>query len=566
MKFDLFNKSIAVQTSVAIGILIVFLQLISLAYFHRSGEAVISSMINDFRQDLRNDTQQRQNKAIKMLAEDMEYLAGIIEHSIGSRVYNFEDITEQLKAFLKDRSITAIVVFESGKVYTVAWKTDELMASKKMPAGLNLKKCQLIEEDIIYNSETIGKLTIYYSAEALKKELAQYEKKSVENFNGNIAKIRDSQRTSNRLQMVVLLAVMIIILALIFLQLRHRLRPIKDVVGFIKGMGEGYLNKDLHLNRTDEIGVMGSELKQMAEKLSEIVIDVAGSSSRVGDVSAKIFSIAKGLTDGANQQAASVEQTSSSMEEMVGKIQQNAENARQTESISIKAANDAKLSGEAVEKAVQSMKEIITKISVIEEIARQTNLLALNAAIEAARAGEHGKGFAVVAAEVRNLAERSQAAAGKISDLSSSGVEIAENAGVMLKKLVPDIQKTSELVQEISAASIGQRLEAEQINSAIRELDTVIQKNVNVTEQLTATSNDLSTQANLLQSSIEYFKVERKKDRLTPSEDELRIQPVQSPNQELIENKNGKPMGELSGLHLNLEDSVYFGESDFERF
>jgi len=302
---------------------------------------------------------------------------------------------------------------------------------------------------------------------------------------------------------------------------------------------------------------MGFELKQMAGKLSEIVMDVVGSSRRVGDVCSQILSIAQGLTDGANQQAASVEETSSSMESMVVRIQQNADNAKQTEFISLKAANDAKLSGEAVTKAVKSMKEIATKICIVEEIARQTNLLALNAAIEAARAGVHGKGFAVVAAEVRKLAERSQAAAGDISDLSASSVYVAENAGRMLEKLVPDIQKTSELVQQISSASLEQSLGVEQINGAIRELDKVIQDNAGATEQLTATSKDLSGQAALLQSSIKFFKIETKKDLLAPGPEKSKIQPIQLFNGNWIQNNAPKSMPAVPGDAVDIDDGAF---------
>jgi methyl-accepting chemotaxis protein len=154
------------------------------------------------------------------------------------------------------------------------------------------------------------------------------------------------------------------------------------------------------------------------------------------------------------------------------------------------------------------MKEIAGKITIIEEIARQTNLLALNAAIEAARAGEHGKGFAVVASEVRKLAERSQTAAGEISHLSSSSVQIAEKAGEMLTKLVPDIQKTAELVQEISASSREQDTGAGQINMAIQQLDQVIQQNAGAAEELASTSEELASQADLLQTSISFFKTD----------------------------------------------------------
>jgi methyl-accepting chemotaxis protein len=179
----------------------------------------------------------------------------------------------------------------------------------------------------------------------------------------------------------------------------------------------------------------------------------------------------------------------------------------QTEKIALKAADDAREGGKAVNETVSAMKDIASKISIIEEIARQTNLLALNAAIEAARAGEHGKGFAVVAAEVRKLAERSQDAAGDINQLSTTSVEVAEKAGEMLTQIVPDIQKTADLVQEISAASNEMNSGAEQINRAIQQLDQIIQQNAGSAEELASTSEELSGQAEQLKDSVEFFKV-----------------------------------------------------------
>jgi methyl-accepting chemotaxis protein len=196
------------------------------------------------------------------------------------------------------------------------------------------------------------------------------------------------------------------------------------------------------------------------------------------------------------------------MEQMTSNIRQNADNAMQTEKIAVKSADGARQGGKAVDETVHAMKEIANKISIIEEIARQTNLLALNAAIEAARAGEHGKGFAVVASEVRKLAERSQKAAAEISQLSASSVEVAERAGALLGQMVPDIQKTAELVQEINAASREQDLGAGQINKAIQQLDQVIQQNASASEEMASTAEELSSQAEQLQSAIAFFRID----------------------------------------------------------
>jgi methyl-accepting chemotaxis protein len=231
-------------------------------------------------------------------------------------------------------------------------------------------------------------------------------------------------------------------------------------------------------------------------------------STRLTTGSQELSSNAQLMSQGASEQAAAAEEASSSMEQMSSNIRQNADNAAQTEKIAIKSSEAAQEGGRAVQETVKAMKEIASKISIIEEIARQTNLLALNAAIEAARAGEHGKGFAVVASEVRKLAERSQRAAGEISSLSSNSVDIAEKAGELLLKIVPDIQKTAELVQEISASSKEQDSGAEQINKAIQQLDQIIQQNASAAEEMSSTAEELATQAVQLQSAITFFKAD----------------------------------------------------------
>lgn len=242
-------------------------------------------------------------------------------------------------------------------------------------------------------------------------------------------------------------------------------------------------------------------------KLRIVASQVKNASDNVATGAGQLSTWAQTMSQGSTEQAASGEEVSASMEQMSSNIRQNMANAQQTEKIAQKAAEDTKSGGEAVSQTVVAMKEIASKISIIEEIARQTNLLALNAAIEAARAGEHGKGFAVVASEVRKLAERSQKAAGEIGQLSGSSVAVAEKAGALLSKIVPDIQRTAELVQEIAAANREMSAGSEQINKAITQLDKVIQENASSAEELAATSEELNGQAEQLQSAVAFFRM-----------------------------------------------------------
>ncbi|WP_300154636.1 methyl-accepting chemotaxis protein [Solidesulfovibrio sp.] len=256
----------------------------------------------------------------------------------------------------------------------------------------------------------------------------------------------------------------------------------RKVVEMARKLSEGDL--DVEVASRSESDQLMQALSEMVARLTEVVQEVQSGAENVATGSEELSASSETLSQGASEQASSVEESSSSMEEMTSSIQQNADNALQTETLARKAAEGAKRSGTAMTNTVKAMRDIASKISVIEEIARQTDLLALNAAVEAARAGEHGRGFAVVASEVRKLAERSQAAASEITGISRSSTQVAQRAGELLSKLVPDIQRTADLIQEISASSQEQSQGAVQVNTALQQLDLVIQQNDSAYEEL----------------------------------------------------------------------------------
>jgi methyl-accepting chemotaxis protein len=341
-----------------------------------------------------------------------------------------------------------------------------------------------------------------------------------------------------------------------------------DITAAAEEIANGNLTVELR-ERSPQDKLMQA-LSAMVAGLTRTVSDIRGIAGEVAAASQSISTASIQVSKGASAQAAAAEEASSSMEEMVSNIKQNADNAQQTDKIANKSSKDAQESGKSVLEAVAAMKEIANKISIIEEIARQTNLLALNAAIEAARAGEHGKGFAVVAAEVRKLAERSQKAAAEINQLSATTLKVSEKSGEMLDKLVPDIQRTAELVQEITAASKEQDTGAEQINKALQQLEQVIQQNASASEEMASTTEELTGQSDQLVSALGFFHTGDEGGGPARKSAGVKARPVQA-----APARAAKPSGHATsfgakpgagGVSLRLKDKHDDLDGEFERY
>ncbi|WP_257450932.1 methyl-accepting chemotaxis protein [Archangium lipolyticum] len=322
---------------------------------------------------------------------------------------------------------------------------------------------------------------------------------------------RETERVETFLALLFVLitafAVQLVISAMMTRGILRKLGGEPDHVAEIaRRISEGDLTMTLDTRGALE-GSLLQVMKRMSEKLAQVIGEVRGGAAALAEASSQVSASSQSLSQGTSEQAISVEETTASLEQMSATLTQNSENHRQMEQMAVKGARQAEESGQAVRETVGAMTAIAEKISIIEEIAYQTNLLALNAAIEAARAGEYGKGFAVVATEVRKLAERSRTAAQDISLLASGSVKVAERSGQLLGELVPSIQKTAALVQDMADASREQSTGVTQMNRAMMQVDQVTQRNASASEELASTAEELSAQAEALRQLVAFFKV-----------------------------------------------------------
>ncbi len=282
-------------------------------------------------------------------------------------------------------------------------------------------------------------------------------------------------------------------------------------------IASGDLRQAVEVTSHDELGDLQASMRAMSERLAEVIGDVRGGAAALASVAGQVAGTSQQLSQGTGEQASSVEETSALLEEMNASIASNAAGSRDVEGLATEGARNAERSGAAMDETVRAMRAIAGRVSVVEEIAYQTNLLALNAAIEAARAGEQGRGFGVVAAEVRKLAERSQAAAKEIGELAARSVGVAEHSGRLVAELLAASARTAERVREVSATSQEQAAGVGQLSRAMSVVDQVTQRNASAAEELSATAEELASHADALRERVAFFVAEDQDAAVPPA-------------------------------------------------
>ncbi|MFJ5235637.1 methyl-accepting chemotaxis protein [Pseudomonas neuropathica] len=499
-------KSVSVAMKLGLGFASVIFITLIIALVGLVGGNNINTMLNEMYannlvpiKDVANANMQAiyHNRGLyDYLISDKVELDKIVEGMDRNKAKMTELLDKYAKTYLTDRERDLL------KKLDTAWGPYEVSAKRV----LALAQIDKLKATDLMNNETTQ---LFQAVDDVLSDIVD--------FNDQLAKeaYDESDAAANRAQQILigmLIAAVLVSVFIAFFIIRGLLRQLGGEPAFaaqvLSRVAAGDLGVTIPL-RSNDTGSMLAALKGMVEKLSQIIGEVRGSANALTSASEEVSATAQSLSQASSEQAASVEEASASIEQMSASIEQNTANARVTDGMAGNAAKQAVEGGVAVKDTVSAMKSIAERIGIIDDIAYQTNLLALNAAIEAARAGEHGKGFAVVAAEVRKLAERSQVAAQEIGEVAKGSVALAERAGSLLDEIVPGISKTSDLVQEIAAASAEQSSGVGQINTAMNQLNQITQQNASASEELAATAEEMSGQAEQLQQLMSFFSLTR---------------------------------------------------------
>lgn len=409
---------------------------------------------------------------------------------------------EQIKVLFGNKTF-----FNTGYPYIVG--TDGTILVHPTSEGKSIANDEFFKTMQMNKSSQVSKMEYMWEGQ---KKLQYYTYiESIDAYVTGSFYVSEMDKVLNQIRITIFIVTLIsvaIVMLVLRLIVQSVVKALQKGVSFAAKVAEGDLTATIDIYQKDEIGELADSLRNMITKIKDIVESIKSGADSISGAGNEVSSASQQLSQGANEQASAAEEVSSSMEQMAANIQQNTDNAQQTDKISLNVSQGVQKVGSAAKESLESIRNIADKINIINDIAFQTNILALNAAVEAARAGEHGRGFAVVAAEVRKLAERSKIAADEIVALASRSVDVTESASELMGGLIPEIEKTAKLVQEIAAASIEQSSGSDQINNAIQQLNLVTQQNAAASEELATSSEELSSQAEQLKDLISFFRVD----------------------------------------------------------
>ena len=414
--------------------------------------------------------------------------------------YETEQIEEILLTEMKEKSLYAILVKDQLQQLSGGKERDEQWQAVNSDGNIEHDDMLTQRKEIVKDGKLLGNVELYVTLRFLREEL---------------------NREIRVITVTIILLDSSLLIVLVLTLRKLIIRPLNRILTISNTIASGDFSQEIEIRQMDEIGALSNAYREMQVKVAEVVREVKTSASELMQRCQEMNSVAEQTSQGASQQAAATEEVSSSMEEMASNLRQTAANTKQAEQIALKSSEDAQEGKQAVTEIIHAMTVIAERISVIQEIASQTNMLSLNATIEAAKAQDYGKGFTVVASSVRDLAHQSRQSADEIRALVASCVTLSAKAGEVLERLVPNSQKTAELVQEINAASQEQSHGIEQVNQAIQQLDLVTQNNAGTSEELASTAETLTARADALQKMMAFFTVNEARPVMQGKEHEV---------------------------------------------